>query len=284
MESSNQYSAAVIEKDTSAEDFFRRPFKDVLPKEEKERIFGKSANAVNEILKGNGVDPVPDILSRLNILGDRDYIAVEERTSGFDFIISFGVTTRTGLAFVCMSEIQDSAKKKNVDFIDQLRTVGVHELAHVPEYTEEWINNAPFARYDPYLPRRRSGIRASRPKKQDNLDSGLRALNESAVEIIARKALERAGEPHVPPRPFTGYGEEVKITEMLMERVGIGPFVRALYTKRGLRELVVELEKVYGKGSFRKIVSQLGEESNVREEDRDPQNPYPLTTALLQGK
>lgn len=243
-----RYHAALEVTDRSIEQAFGRKIDEVVSAEKKEQIFEDSVRAMQEIFAEHGLSLPDDLLSRLHIVSEDDYLPF--RMQGVSAALSSGIRLK-GHAFVDYSTLLSGAAHNGFGYDDQLRNTGVHELAHIPEYAEIWV-----ALSDSDGKTRRLGM-----KSGDTSGHGLSfeqrgegLLSEGFTDIVTKEILERA-------RHFnstTVYPDEVELVRIIAREIGIDPFFQASYTKRGLRALYNALERQYGKKAFRRITKEIG--------------------------
>ncbi len=255
-----EYQFRVIpEEVVSLEERYATNFPEVVSEDEKATIFTPVIERMSEFFEENGRSLPNNMLSRLHLLNGDDFLDVCERESMTIYGVPLGdafCIGETKTCFVDMSAISDAAQRLDCPRNDLVRSVGAHELAHSPTYTEVWIV-PDLSSKDRYY--KRHGLTTGDPLELYGppiSKQGTSVLDEGIAETFKREVLRRAGFPD--PNPI--YHDNVFHVSKLTEKVGIGPLFRATYTEEGLEELKSILDLAFFENFFTKITEFIGSE------------------------
>jgi hypothetical protein len=129
--------------------------------------------------------------------------------------------------------------------------VAVHEASHLMEHTEFWYKKGDFFT-------RRNGAGTARPETDGTTREyripGAYAFQEGVADYVADQITA------------TEFSYEAEVIGYLAGIMGIGPILKASYTKEGFRELHKKMEEMFGGKTLEGVLKQMGRELKLEGE------------------
>lgn len=266
------------ELELSAEDTINEidqlDFQEQISQEEKERIFNPAIEAMKSFATQHSITLPDSLIQRIKILDGNTTSLICDVFGPFrdrNININFTIPSNR-LSFINNDLATQISAGTGMRKEDLIREFGIHELWHSAAYTEIWlVNNDPLSEFNLL---RRCGIFTSSLRKPRY---GFSPLLEGFTQYLTRETLRLLNKPLT---SALDYKEELEIIDILIEQIGLGPFIRAAFSKRGFRILFNALEQRFGKSAFVKINDELGKE--LGNKDNAPASRYPITKKFLQ--
>lgn len=223
---------------------------EVLSPEDKEKLLAGVKPAMDALAIELGITLPNDLLDRVYILDHPTfYRFTHVETSGSD---PQAVTLSNRYVLIDHQALKRTAERSRDDFNTLLRMSIIHELWHSVDYMANWakgekilIDSAP----------QKGGLWVGVPEtfKQTDASVGMYRLNEGFTQFRTEETQKKIGEK----TKYEPYPADVEIIRILINNIGIEPFVRAVSTKDGLKDLNTAIIKRYGTGAFKTILLNL---------------------------
>lgn len=241
-----RYHAVSVNPDLTLEHVFGRKPDEMIRQAELSRVLGDSIVVLSDMFDSHGLSFSDNLISRLHVISPNDYMIL--RMKGVSAALSSGLAI-DGHAFIDHSVISRYPHDE-LSRDDQLRAIGIHELIHVAQYSEEWESPDGSQRKP-----RRDGLVSFRPRSYagSHTARGQSLLSEGFTQAVTNEILERVGQ-----YSSDVYNEEVEIFSIIAKKIGVDLFYQAAFTKSGFRALYHGLDQAYGRNAYRRIMETIG--------------------------
>jgi hypothetical protein len=235
--------------------------------QEKQALLKHDMRTLSLIFRENNIPFLRNPYDRVRFLEPYPYELALKTFNGPEDRLGFSVPAiRFGFVDIAKAESED--RNNRIPSGTGLRFGFTHELSHCLEFQEQWKEERSKKIK---LERRGFMIQTFRDKNTHLAEGGLR-LNEGLAEYLGLEVLNSELINIGLPLISLSYPGEVDVIKFLIDKIGLGPVLRACYTRDGLEELSQEMDRVFGEDALKDTLEWMGFEYREVEESNETKN------------